>query len=151
MQCKTKLKIKLIISAISGLILVGILLSGCSSIGLMSGLNVGNVSDTVVLKMPTQDILATGVDVAGSMGFRVTGRDIVQKMVVLQYGDLGSFGNPLALLIGKIDNNHITLTMINAQSLSVQVRTSGTFGSGDYNDAVRLLDEFKKRIYMRMQ
>lgn len=89
------------------------------------------------------------------MGFKATGRDISQKMVFLQFGDLESFSNPLPWLIGKIDNNHITLNVISAQSLSVQVRTTGTFGSGNYNDnyndAVRLLDEFKKRIYMRMQ
>lgn len=130
-----------------------LLLSGCAGIGLMSGLNVGNVSDVIVFKTSSDsvDILATGVDVANSMGFQITGRDIAQKMVMLQFGDLGSFRNPLPWLIGKIDNNHVTLTVINAQSLSVQVRTTGTFGSGNYNDAVRLLDEFKRRIYIRMQ
>ena len=134
-----------------GLVLIVFILYGCAGIGLMSGLNVGNISDTIILETPHNDILALGINVAYSMGFRVTSRDMAQNMVLLQYGDLGSFGNPLPWLIGKIDNSHITITVLNARSLSVQIRTAGTFGSGNYADAVSLLDEFKKRIYMRMQ
>ena len=124
---------------------------GCANVGLMSGLNVSNVSDTIVLKNPTDNILDASIGVAESMGFRITSMDIVQKVALLQLSDLGSFSNPLPWLIGKIDNSHVTITVLSAQSLSVQVRTAGTFGSGNYSDAVSLLNEFKKRIYMRMQ
>ena len=131
-------------------ILSAVFLSGCAAIGVASGLNFGNISDTVIFKTLPDDMLATGIDVANSMGFRVTSRDMVQKMVLLEYGNLGSFSNPLVFLIGKIDNSYISLTVLDARSLSVQVKTTGTFGSGDYNDAVRLLEEFKRRIYTRI-
>ncbi len=129
----------------------GLTFNGCMSVGLLSGINTGSVSDTVSVKMPSRDILTLGIEVAQSMGFRITSRDMTQKIVFLEYGDTGSWSNPLPLLIGKIDNNNIILTTIDARSLSVQVSTTGTFGSGDYKDAVKILDEFKKRMAARTQ
>lgn len=130
---------------------LGLTFNGCMSAGLLSGINTGSVSDTVSVKTPSRDILTLGIEVAQSMSFRITSRDMSQKTVILEYGDMGSWSNPLPLLIGKIDNNNIILTVIDARSLSVQVSTTGTFGSGDYNDAVKILNEFKKRIAARMQ
>lgn len=130
---------------------LGLTLNGCMSAGLLSGINTGSVSDTVSVKTPSRDILTIGIEVAQSMSFRITSRDMAQKTVILEYGDMGSWSNPLPLLIGKIDNNNIILTVIDARSLSIQVSTTGTFGSGDYSDAVKILNEFKKRIAARMQ
>ncbi len=129
----------------------GLAFNGCMSVGLLTGINTGSVSDTVSVKMPSRDILALGIEVAQSMDFRLISRDMTQKMAYLEYGDTGRWSNPLPLLIGKIDNNTITLTVSDARSLFVQVNTTGTFGSGDYKDAVKILDEFKKRIAARIQ
>lgn len=131
---------------------LGLIFSGCMSVGLLSGINTGSVSDTVSVKTSSRDILMLGIEVAQSMSFRITSRDTAQKMVSLEYGDIsGSWKDPLPILIGKIDHGILTLTAINALSLSVQVNTTGTFGSGDYSDAVKILNEFKKRIAARTQ
>ncbi len=130
---------------------LGLIFSGCMSVGLLSGINTGSVSDTVSVKTPSRDILILGIEVAQSMDFRITSRDTTQKMVFLEYGDIGgNWKDPLLILIGRIDHSTLTLTAIDARSLSVQVNTTGTFGSGDYKDAVKILDEFKKRIAARM-
>jgi len=128
----------------------GLTFNGCMSVGLLTGINTGSVSDTVSVKTSPRDILALGIEVAQSMDFRITSRDTAQKMVSLEYGDIsGSWKDPLPILIGKIDHSMLILTAIDARSLSVQVSTTGTFGSGDYSDAVKTLNEFKKRIAAR--
>lgn len=131
----------------------GLIFGGCLAVGGYSAVNMADISDTVSAKtLPKdRDVLSLGIEVAQTMGFRLAGRDVTRKIASLESADAGGWDKPLSLLIGKVENRHLTITAKDGRTLSIQVITTGNLGSGDYKDADQIIAEFKKRFGARTQ
>lgn len=124
----------------------GITLGGCAAIvGGLSPTNMGDISETISLQTtPPEDILTVGIEIAQSMGYRLTGWSMARKTASLVYD--ARRNNPLLLLIGKVKTHRLQLTTVDAQSLAIEVHTTGNLGAGDFEDAAKILEEFRRKM-----